>query len=246
MEIGEDALRVNRLCKRFGSIIAVDDLSFSVMKGEIFALLGPNGAGKTTTISMIVGLLSPDSGSIEGGQSGGRAIGLCPQEIIIWETLTCFEQLLFMGRMHDLREAGPAPVPRNCSMPSDSRIKGIGWPRPFRAECGGGSISPSPWCTSPLSSYSTSRRPDSTPRAASSSASTFVRSRDLRPSSSLPRHGGGRQTRRSSRHHGQGRLLILDSPENLKTALGGVEIVEVRKRTLEDVFIGLTGRGLRE
>jgi ABC-2 type transport system ATP-binding protein len=56
---------VKNLTKRYGQLVAVNDVSFSIEKGEIFGLLGPNGAGKTTTVEMIEGLRKPDSGSIE-------------------------------------------------------------------------------------------------------------------------------------------------------------------------------------
>jgi ABC-2 type transport system ATP-binding protein len=58
-------IRVNHLVKTFGSFTAVNDVSFDVAEGEIFAFLGPNGAGKTTTIKMLTTLLQPTSGSIE-------------------------------------------------------------------------------------------------------------------------------------------------------------------------------------
>jgi len=57
-------LSVSRLCKQYGEVHAVDDLSFEVCPHEIIGLLGPNGAGKTTTINMILGVLEPTSGSI--------------------------------------------------------------------------------------------------------------------------------------------------------------------------------------
>lgn len=57
-------LEVSHLSKQFGSIKAVDDLSFSVRKGTTFAFLGTNGAGKSTVIHMIIGLLKPDKGEI--------------------------------------------------------------------------------------------------------------------------------------------------------------------------------------
>ena len=60
-----EAIKVHDLSKHFGEIIAVNNLSFDVMQGEICALLGGNGAGKTTTISMLLGLLIPTSGAIE-------------------------------------------------------------------------------------------------------------------------------------------------------------------------------------
>jgi ABC-2 type transport system ATP-binding protein len=59
------AVRVDGVTRRFGAVLAVDNLSLAVGHGETIALLGPNGAGKTTTISMLLGLSTPDSGSIE-------------------------------------------------------------------------------------------------------------------------------------------------------------------------------------
>ncbi len=104
------ALRASGLAKAFKDIKAVDGLSLEVFRGEIFGFLGPNGAGKTTTIKMLCGLLRPDAGSVEinggtvrPGSAGARqTIGLSPQSIVIWEALTCREQLEFMGRMYGL------------------------------------------------------------------------------------------------------------------------------------------------
>ncbi|MEM2040995.1 MAG: ATP-binding cassette domain-containing protein, partial [Nitrososphaerota archaeon] len=59
---------VERLVKRFGNIVAVDEVSFTVNRGELFGFLGPNGAGKTTTISILTTLLKPTSGrALVGG-----------------------------------------------------------------------------------------------------------------------------------------------------------------------------------
>jgi ABC-2 type transport system ATP-binding protein len=69
---GRPAVEVAHLRKSYGSLVAVDDVSFSVAEGEIFGILGPNGAGKTTTVECAVGLRSPDSGTI-------RLMGLDPQ-----------------------------------------------------------------------------------------------------------------------------------------------------------------------
>ena len=57
-------IEIDRLTKRFGKFVAVEDVSFEVAPGEIVGLLGPNGAGKTTTIHMILGLISPTSGEV--------------------------------------------------------------------------------------------------------------------------------------------------------------------------------------
>jgi ABC-2 type transport system ATP-binding protein len=64
MTVSPAVLSAQRLCKSFGGLAAVDDLSFEVQAGEIVGLLGPNGAGKTTTINMILGVLAPTSGQI--------------------------------------------------------------------------------------------------------------------------------------------------------------------------------------
>ena len=68
----QPAVTINGLVKRYGSLLAVDDVSFSIEEGEIFGIIGPNGAGKTTTVECISGLRVPDSGSIS-------VYGLSPQ-----------------------------------------------------------------------------------------------------------------------------------------------------------------------
>ncbi|WP_018752044.1 ABC transporter ATP-binding protein [Paenibacillus sanguinis] len=109
-------LSVDGLSKSYGSARVVDQVSFSVFRGEVFGLLGPNGAGKTTTISMLCGLLKADAGNVAYGGISISAhypqvkgmIGLCPQDIVIWEKLTCSEQLKFAGMSYGLapKEAG--------------------------------------------------------------------------------------------------------------------------------------------
>ncbi len=109
-------LSVIGLTKRFNEFTAVDNISFSVERGEVFGLLGPNGAGKTTTIKILCGLIKADSGEIKIDGNSLTAdynsiksmIGLCPQEIVIWEHLTCIEQLKFiiMAYGKSLRSAG--------------------------------------------------------------------------------------------------------------------------------------------
>ncbi|MDR3685616.1 MAG: ABC transporter ATP-binding protein [Coriobacteriia bacterium] len=103
-------VQVDGLVKRFGDMTAVDGVSFSIAEGSIFGLLGPNGAGKTTTISMISCLLAPDGGDVvvDGhsvrNQSGAvrRVLGVVPQEIALYPTLTAAENLRFWGRMYGL------------------------------------------------------------------------------------------------------------------------------------------------
>ena len=98
-----ESVRVEDLIKRFGQFVAVDGISFSVKRGEIFGLLGPNGAGKSTTIRMLCGILSPSSG--EGHVAGfdifteseniKHAIGYMSQKFSLYEDLTPFENIRF-------------------------------------------------------------------------------------------------------------------------------------------------------
>jgi ABC-2 type transport system ATP-binding protein len=108
-----NAIEVKDLHKAFGSLKAVDGVSFSVAQGEIFSLLGPNGAGKTTTISMLSCLLRPDGGdatimghSIKNDQMGVKSVlGVVPQEIALYNDLSARENLSFWGKMYGLRGA---------------------------------------------------------------------------------------------------------------------------------------------
>ncbi len=105
-------ISIENLKKSYGNIKAVDNLSFNIPKGETFGLLGPNGAGKTTTINMIVGILKPDSGSIQlNGETDPtqkeirRQIGNTPQALAIYEDLTAEENLIFFGKLYNLSGA---------------------------------------------------------------------------------------------------------------------------------------------
>jgi ABC-2 type transport system ATP-binding protein len=106
-------VEVKNLVKTFGDLTAVNDVSFSIMEGEIFSLLGPNGAGKTTTISMLSCLLPPTSGdAVICGYSVARqpmdvkkVIGVVPQEIALYNALSARENLAFWGRMYGLEGA---------------------------------------------------------------------------------------------------------------------------------------------
>lgn len=103
-------LSATSLVKHFGDLAAVDDVSFTIDSGETFGLLGPNGAGKTTSISMVAGLLEPDSGTVNvDGHSittrkpeGKGSIGLVPQELAIYPDLTAVENLRFFGRLYGM------------------------------------------------------------------------------------------------------------------------------------------------
>ena len=90
-----DAVEVNNRTKCFGEVQAVDGISFSIHKGELFGFLGSNGAGKTTTINMLTGLARPDSGSIrlcgidctQNPRAAQRLIGVVPDESNLYPDL---------------------------------------------------------------------------------------------------------------------------------------------------------------
>ena len=102
--MSEVAIEIKELVKHYDTRHppAVDGLSLTINKGEIMGLLGPNGAGKTTTISLISGVLKPDSGEITifGNAPGKQSQMLCgtvPQEIALYEKLTVWENLRFFA-----------------------------------------------------------------------------------------------------------------------------------------------------
>ena len=116
-----NAVEILNLTKRFGAHTAVNNLTFSVRKGEVFSLLGVNGAGKTNTLRMLCGLIPPDSGSLTvmghpaGSAQAKSLLGLSPQETAVAENLTARENLELMARIHgmsksDARESASAQI----------------------------------------------------------------------------------------------------------------------------------------
>jgi ABC-2 type transport system ATP-binding protein len=98
--------------KTYGKLVAVDGLSLSIRKGEIFGLLGPNGAGKSTSVSLAVGLLTPDAGAVTIAGYGRptepavRAkIGVAPQALALYDLLSGEENLRFFGAVYGLSGA---------------------------------------------------------------------------------------------------------------------------------------------
>jgi ABC-2 type transport system ATP-binding protein len=106
-------LEVRSLHKRYGDLTAVHEVSFAAREGEMVGLLGPNGAGKTTTVSMIAGLLPPDSGEVRiaGGVVRSetdpvkRRMGLVPQEVALHDELTARENLALAGALYGMSGA---------------------------------------------------------------------------------------------------------------------------------------------
>jgi ABC-2 type transport system ATP-binding protein len=103
-------IQVEQLTKKYGSIAAVDDISFEVEEGSIFGFLGPNGAGKTTTINILCTLLSPTSGKafiaghdcMRESSEVRKAIGIVFQDTTLDKDLTAYENLIFHAYLYDV------------------------------------------------------------------------------------------------------------------------------------------------
>jgi ABC-2 type transport system ATP-binding protein len=110
------AIDVSHLTRRFGSFVAVDDVTFDVKAGEIFGFLGSNGAGKSTTIRMLCGLLKPTSGTATVGgvdvtsdpEGVKRRIGYMSQRFSLYELLTVDQNIRFFGGIYGLDDAALA------------------------------------------------------------------------------------------------------------------------------------------
>ena len=106
-------IEASGLCKRFGSVVAVKDVSFTARDGEITGLLGPNGAGKSTTLRMLYGVITPDSGQvridgidIRGETSLARGhLGVLPHAAGIYGNLSARENIAYFGELHGIRGA---------------------------------------------------------------------------------------------------------------------------------------------
>lgn len=103
-------IQVEHLSKRYGKFLAVDEVSFRVNEGEVFAFLGPNGSGKTTTMKTIVGLNVPSSGRVlingldvrEQPKAARRLLSYLPQRVVFPENLTAREVMRFYDRVRKL------------------------------------------------------------------------------------------------------------------------------------------------
>ena len=105
-----DAINVINLTKYFGQLCAVNEISFSVRKGEIFGFLGPNGAGKTTTVRMLTGMTSPTGGSADilgydikrHSVEAKKHIGIVPEVSNLYEEYSAMDNLLFTGELYGI------------------------------------------------------------------------------------------------------------------------------------------------
>jgi ABC-type multidrug transport system ATPase subunit len=106
----ENAIKVHNLTKRFGDLVAVDDISFTVRKGEIFGLIGPNGAGKSTTIKMLTGLTRPTQGTMhildydvqKEKHQVLKRIGVLPEGMQLYGDVTGRDLLYYFAQLCDI------------------------------------------------------------------------------------------------------------------------------------------------
>jgi ABC-2 type transport system ATP-binding protein len=104
------AIAVNNISKTYGSFRAVDDLTFEVYSGEVFAMLGPNGAGKSTTIRMILDILKPDTGSIAVlgapiSDATKDRIGYLPEERGLYRNVPVLEMMVYLGMLKGMKSS---------------------------------------------------------------------------------------------------------------------------------------------
>ena len=106
-------IALDRLTRRFGDVTAVDGVSLSIPRGQIFGYLGPNGAGKTTTVKMLTGMIRPSAGTAsvagfdvrEEPLEVKRRIGFVPESGAIYQSLSPREYLSFVARLYGMEEA---------------------------------------------------------------------------------------------------------------------------------------------
>jgi len=103
-------LEIDRISKRYGATVAVQDLTFEIHSGELFGFVGRNGAGKTTTMRIVLGVLAPDAGEVRFGErpldfATRRRIGYMPEERGLYPKMRVAEQLAYLGELHGMTGA---------------------------------------------------------------------------------------------------------------------------------------------
>jgi ABC-2 type transport system ATP-binding protein len=249
--MAEEFLVVRDLHKSFNEHPAVDGISFSIEKGEIFGLLGPNGAGKTTTIRMLSTVLEADSGEIIiGGHSVRREaeavrsiIGVCPQELALYEDLSALDNMVFFGRMAGLggREAREQAMANLKLMGLVDRARGR------VAKFSGGMKRRINLAIALMGSPRLLFLDEPTvgidPQSRNNIYETIHGLQGRGMTILYTTHymeEADRLCRRIAIMDG-GKVITLDTPHRLKSQIGDPD-----KVTLEDVFLSLTGRSLRD
>jgi ABC-2 type transport system ATP-binding protein len=249
--MAEEFVIVRDLHKSFNEHPAVDGVSFSIEKGEIFGLLGPNGAGKTTTIRMLATVLEADSGEIIiGGHSVRREaeavrsiIGVCPQELALYEDLSALDNMVFFGRM-----AGMSGSQAREQAMANLKLMGlVDRARGKVAKFSGGMKRRINLAIALMGSPRLLFLDEPTvgidPQSRNNIYET-IRGLQERGMTILYTTHYMEEADRLCRRVAimdAGKIIKLDTPRNLKSQIGSPD-----KVTLEDVFLSLTGRSLRD
>jgi ABC-2 type transport system ATP-binding protein len=249
--MAEDYLTANKLHKTFGDFKAVDDVSFTIGKGEIFGFLGPNGAGKTTTIRILSTVLEPDSGNvIIGGYSikdnadeVRNLIGICPQDLALYEDLSAIDNMVFFGRMSgmDGKEAKIQAMEHLALMGLTDRAKGRiskfsgGMKRRVNLAIA--------LMGNPKLIFMDEPTVGVDPQSRNNIYETIEGLRDGGMTILYTTHYMDEADRLCDRIAiiDAGKIIAIGTPHELKTKIGDPE-----HTTLEDVFLNLTGRSLRD
>ena len=136
-KVVQSAVDVGAVSKRFGKVLAVDSLSFSVQPGEIFGLVGPDGAGKTTVMRMLASVMRPDSGHIQvdgvdvlaAAEQAKHHVSYMPQRFGLYEDLTVSENIRFYADLFEIpavvwRERAQRLLAASAMTPFTKRLAG--------------------------------------------------------------------------------------------------------------------------
>ncbi|MFC1984172.1 ABC transporter ATP-binding protein [Chloroflexota bacterium] len=249
--MAEAFLIAEDLHKSFNAYKAVNGVSFTLYKGEVFGLLGPNGAGKTTTIRILSTVLEPDNGNvIIGGYSihddAGAVrslIGVCPQELALYADLSALDNLVFFGRMVGLngKEASAQALSNLELMGLVERAKGKvdkfsgGMKRRVNLAIA--------LMGNPQLLFLDEPTVGIDPQSRNNIYETIEGLRDKGMTILYTTHYMEEADRLCNRVAimDAGQIIAMDTPHQLRSQIGPPEQV-----TLEDVFLKLTGRTLRD
>ncbi|MCJ7744357.1 MAG: ABC transporter ATP-binding protein [Dehalococcoidales bacterium] len=247
----EAFLIAQNLRKSFNEHKAVNGVSFTIYKGEIFGLLGPNGAGKTTTIRILSTVLEPDYGDVTiGGHSIRKnagavrqLIGVCPQELAFYPDLSAMDNLVFFGRMVglDSQEARAQAIANLELMGLAERARG-------KVEKFSGGMKRRINLAIALMGHPELLFLDEPtvgidPQSRNNIYETIIGLKNKGMTILYTTHYMEEADRLCDRVAimDGGQIIVMDTPHNLKARIGSPD-----KVTLEDVFLKLTGRSLRD
>jgi ABC-2 type transport system ATP-binding protein len=249
--MSEAFLIAQNLRKSFNEHKAVNGVSFTIYKGEIFGLLGPNGAGKTTTIRILSTVLGADYGDVtiggysirENSEAVRRLIGVCPQELAFYPDLSAIDNLVFFGRMVGLdgKEARAQAMANLELMGLTERAKG-------KVDKYSGGMKRRINLAIALMGHPELLFLDEPtvgidPQSRNNIYETIMGLKNKGMTILYTTHymeEADRLCNRVAIMDG-GQIIAIDTPHNLKAQIGSPD-----KVTLEDVFLKLTGRSLRD